>query len=154
MQNEYSLLCRLYDADMAELGVREDITLLAFSPLAAGLLTGKYSNGIIAPGTRHSIQPTLNGRATEQAAAAVKEYCGVARKHGLDPARDGHCLLHEPALRGVADHRGDVDGAAQDESCRPMRLELSADVLADIEAVRRRHPDADVALSARCEARR
>ena len=45
MQNEYSLLCRLYDTDLAELSVNEDVGLLAFSPLATGLLTGKYQNG-------------------------------------------------------------------------------------------------------------
>ena len=45
VQNEYSLLCRFYDTDMAEMSVNEDVVLLAFSPLAAGLLTGKYQGG-------------------------------------------------------------------------------------------------------------
>lgn len=139
MQNEYSLLCRLYDGDMAELGVREDITLLAFSPLAAGLLAGKYSNGIIAPGTRHSIQPTLNGRTTEQAAAAVKEYCGVARKHGLDPAAMAiaFCMSRPFAVSPII---GATSMAQLKTDLSADALELSADVLADIEAVRRRHP--------------
>ena len=43
MQNEHSLLCRLYDTDMAEMSMLEDVGLIAFSPLA-GLLTGKYQN--------------------------------------------------------------------------------------------------------------
>jgi aryl-alcohol dehydrogenase-like predicted oxidoreductase len=55
VQNEYSLLCRLYDTDMAELSVMEDVTLLAFSPLAAGLLTGKYRDGAVPEGSRLSI---------------------------------------------------------------------------------------------------
>ena len=41
VQNEYSLLCRLFDTDLAELAVNEDVALLAFSPLGAGYLTGK-----------------------------------------------------------------------------------------------------------------
>jgi aryl-alcohol dehydrogenase-like predicted oxidoreductase len=45
IQNEYSLLCRLYDTDLAELSVNEGVGLMAFSPLAAGLLTGKYLDG-------------------------------------------------------------------------------------------------------------
>ena len=45
IQNEYSLLCRLYDTDLAELAVNEAVTLLGYSPLATGLLTGKYQNG-------------------------------------------------------------------------------------------------------------
>ena len=40
IQNEYSLMCRHYDTDLAEVGYQEDVTLLAFSPLAAGFLTG------------------------------------------------------------------------------------------------------------------
>ncbi|MEX0278377.1 MAG: aldo/keto reductase, partial [Ruegeria sp.] len=42
IQNEYSLLCRLFDTDLAELCMFEDVGLMAFSPLAAGFLTGKY----------------------------------------------------------------------------------------------------------------
>ena len=42
VQNEYSLLCRLFDLDMSELAHHEQVGLLAYSSLAAGLLTGKY----------------------------------------------------------------------------------------------------------------
>ena len=42
VQNEYSLLCRLYDTDMAEMTQHEQVGLLSFSPLAAGMLSGKY----------------------------------------------------------------------------------------------------------------
>ncbi|MFL2790609.1 MAG: aldo/keto reductase, partial [Paracoccaceae bacterium] len=45
IQNEYSLLCRYFDTDLAELCHSEKINLLAYSPLAAGLLTGKYADG-------------------------------------------------------------------------------------------------------------
>ena len=45
IQNEYSLLCRLFDTDLAELAHHEQVGLLAYSPLATGLLTGKYQHG-------------------------------------------------------------------------------------------------------------
>ena len=45
IQNEYSLLCRFYDTDLAEVSHNENVSLLAYSPLAAGLLTGKYQDG-------------------------------------------------------------------------------------------------------------
>jgi aryl-alcohol dehydrogenase-like predicted oxidoreductase len=61
MQNEYSLLCRLYDTDMAELA-QEEVTLLAYSPLAAGLLTGKYQDGAVPEGSRLARTPGLGGR--------------------------------------------------------------------------------------------
>ena len=64
IQNEYSLLCRLFDTDLAELSHHEDIGLLAFSPLAAGLLAGRYGPDLIPEGTRRSVVSDLGGRVT------------------------------------------------------------------------------------------
>jgi aryl-alcohol dehydrogenase-like predicted oxidoreductase len=85
IQNEYSLMCRHYDTDMAEVGYQEDVTLLAFSPLAAGLLTGKYADGAVPDGSRKSINSALGDRATDRSDRATAAYLGVARDHGLDP---------------------------------------------------------------------
>jgi aryl-alcohol dehydrogenase-like predicted oxidoreductase len=87
IQNEYSLLCRLYDTDLAELGHNEDVTLLAFSPLATGLLTGKYQGGAVPEGSRMSLNAGLNGRNTPRAMAAVAAYLEIAGTHGLDPVQ-------------------------------------------------------------------
>ena len=85
VQNEYSLLCRLYDTDMAEMAVNEDVTLLSFSPLACGILTGKYQNGAVPEGSRKSIGPELGGRASERVWPAAQAYLDIATEHGLDP---------------------------------------------------------------------
>ncbi|NBR33412.1 MAG: aldo/keto reductase [Rhodobacteraceae bacterium] len=85
MQNEYSLLCRLYDTDMAELSVNEDVGLIAFSPLAAGLLSGKYQQGVIPEKSRRSIVKDLGGRITDRVFPAVNAYLDIAQKHGVDP---------------------------------------------------------------------
>ncbi|MCU4654016.1 aldo/keto reductase [Roseibacterium sp. SDUM158016] len=84
IQNEYSLLYRLYDTDLAELAVNEKVTLLAYSPLAAGLLTGKYQGDVTPAGSRRERSPELFGRATARAFEAVDAYGDVARRHGLD----------------------------------------------------------------------
>ncbi len=84
MQNEYSLLCRLYDTDMAELSHHEDVTLLAFSPLACGYLTGKYRNGKLPDGSRKSIGAEMGGRASERVDEAVELYARIAEKYGID----------------------------------------------------------------------
>ncbi|MCY4543226.1 MAG: aldo/keto reductase [Rhodobacteraceae bacterium] len=84
IQNEYSLLCRLYDTDLAELSHHEDVGLLAFSPLAAGLLTGKYQHGRTPPGSRMEHNPNLGGRVTSRVWKAVDAYQKVARSNGLD----------------------------------------------------------------------
>ena len=85
IQNEYSLLCRQFDSDLAELAVNEHVTLLAFSPLAAGLLTGKYQGGAVPEGSRMSLNETLSGRKTDRADQAVAAYHEIAARHGLDP---------------------------------------------------------------------
>ena len=85
IQNEYSLMCRHYDLDLAEVGYQEDVTLLAFSPLAVGFLTGKYAGGARPEGSRITLNDTLGGRARPSAFAAAEAYVQVARDHGVDP---------------------------------------------------------------------
>ncbi|MFZ1726283.1 MAG: aldo/keto reductase, partial [Albidovulum sp.] len=87
IQNEYSLLCRAYDTDLAELGHNEKVTLLAFSPLAAGLLTGKYAGDVIPENSRRSLNETLGGRITPRVWEAVSAYLGIAARAGLDPVQ-------------------------------------------------------------------
>lgn len=87
VQNEYSLMCRLYDTDMAEMAVNEDVTLLAFSPLACGLLTGKYAGGAVPEGSRMSLTPNLGGRMTPRTLGVAQLYVDLAVGHGLDAAQ-------------------------------------------------------------------
>ena len=85
IQNEYSLLCRLYDLDMAEMTHHEQVGLLSFSPLATGLLTGKYSENSQPPaGSRASITSDLGGRTTQRVWPAVAAYQDIADRFGLD----------------------------------------------------------------------
>ncbi|TBN37764.1 aldo/keto reductase [Paracoccus subflavus] len=90
IQNEYSLLYRLYDTDLAEVAVNEDVTLLSYSPLAAGLLSGKYSGGATPEGSRAAVDKahgglgTLGGRKTPQGLAATEAYVALADDHGWD----------------------------------------------------------------------
>ncbi|PQO23657.1 aldo/keto reductase [Rhodobacteraceae bacterium WD3A24] len=87
IQNEYSLLCRLFDTDLAEVSVNEDVPLLAYSPLGAGLLSGKYAGDVTPEGTRRALNPTLGGRVTPQVFEAVAGYLGIAARHRIDPCR-------------------------------------------------------------------
>ena len=87
VQNEYSLLCRQFDGDWAELSHMENLPLLAFSPLATGLLTGKYAGDVTPDHSRRTLNPTLGGRLTPQVFPAVAAYLGIAARHGLDPAQ-------------------------------------------------------------------
>ena len=87
IQNEYSLLCRWFDLDFSEVCHHEKIGLLSYSPLGAGLLTGKYQNNLIPKGSRRSIDPTLFGRSKHGIPKVVQNYIRLAKKNNLDPAQ-------------------------------------------------------------------
>ena len=139
VQNEYSLLCRQFDSDWAEFSLREDMPLLAFSPLATGLLSGKYAGDVIPEGTRRAVNPTLGGRITAQVFPAVAAYLGIAARHGLDPCQMAiaFCLTRPfvtvPIIGATSVAQLGVNIAAAD-------LVLSAEVLDEIDAVHRAHP--------------
>lgn len=139
IQNEYSLLCRMFDTDLAELSVNEDVTLLAFSPLATGLLTGKYQNGLEPDGSRKAINGNLGGRVTDRVFDAVDAYLKVAEKHGIDPV---HMAMAFTVQRPFA--CSSIFGAttvAQLEHILAGRdVRLSEEVLADINTAHRAHP--------------
>ncbi len=84
LQNEYSLLYRQFDLDLAEIAHHEDVGLLAYSPLAAGILTGKYIDGARPEGSRATINNDLGGRLQPLQEPAVKAYRDIAMRHGLD----------------------------------------------------------------------
>lgn len=139
IQNEYSLLCRAFDTDLAELAVNEDVTLLAFSPLATGLLTGKYRDGAVPAGSRKSIGPELGGRDTPRAHRAVDAYLGIARRHGLDPV---HMALAFTVQRPFA--VSTIFGATTSDQLAHilagLDVTLSDEVLAEIDAAHRANP--------------
>ncbi len=87
IQNEYNLLNRLFDLDLAELSHHEQVGLLAFSPLAAGLLSGKYRDGNIPEGSRRTLNDTLNGRLSEYSSPALEAYLAVADEHNIPPSQ-------------------------------------------------------------------
>ncbi|MGR3492536.1 MAG: aldo/keto reductase [Shimia sp.] len=143
LQNEYSLLCRLYDTDLAELAHHEDILLLAFSPLATGLLTGKYQGGKVPEGSRMSIGPQLGGRVTddnrERVLAAVEAYLGIARRHGLDPTQMAlaWCLTRPFPVSPIF---GATSMEQLDTALGAADVTLSDEVLAEIDTAHRAHP--------------
>ena len=85
VQNEYSLMDRIYDTDMAEISHNEQVTLLAYSPLAAGILTGKYTDGAIPDGSRMTLSPDMFGRKSDRALEIAQMYVDLAQRHDLPP---------------------------------------------------------------------
>ena len=75
-----------FDLDLAELSHYEDVGLLAYSPLAGGILSGKYAGGARPEGSRGAINRDIGGRLQPLQEAPTKAYVELAGEYGLDPA--------------------------------------------------------------------
>ncbi|MFP4275310.1 MAG: aldo/keto reductase [Paracoccaceae bacterium] len=139
IQNEYSLLCRLFDTDLAELCHHEQVGLLAFSPLAAGLLTGKYQGGAVPAGSRMAATPGLGGRDTPRAPAAVAAYLQLAARFGLDPVQMALAFVaSRPFTASVI--LGASSLAQLDHALGATALRLSPEQLDAIDETHAAHP--------------
>jgi len=139
VQNEYSLMQRIFDLDFAELAHNERVGLLAFSPLACGLLTGKYDNDATPEGSRRALVEDLSGRLSEKSKPALNRYIALAREHGLEPAQMALAFcMTRPFMTSVIFGATTMDqlktnlGAAD--------LKLSEDVMQGIADIYRDYP--------------
>ena len=139
VQNEYSLLCRQFDSDWAEMAVLEDMPLLAFSPLATGLLTGKYAGDVTPDVSRRALNHNLSGRITPQVFPAVAAYLGIALRHGLDPAQMAIAFCAARPFP-VVPIIGATTMAQLETNIGAAQVVLSDAVLAEIDAAHRAHP--------------
>jgi aryl-alcohol dehydrogenase-like predicted oxidoreductase len=139
IQNEYSLLCRMYDTDLAEVSINEDVGLLSFSPLATGLLTGKYQNGQIPDGSRMSLSPEMGGRKSERVFTAVDAYLAIAKKHDLDPVHMALAWCFTRPFMGSVIFGATTIGQL-DQALASVDVTLSDEVLKEIDAAHRLHP--------------
>ncbi|HUV31944.1 MAG TPA: aldo/keto reductase [Devosiaceae bacterium] len=138
IQNEYNLLRRYYDLDLAELAHHEDVGLLAYSPLAAGAITGKYLGGVLPPGTRGALAGS-SYRSNALTEPAIREYLKVARKHQLDIAQMALAFcLTKPFMTSVI--IGATTMAQLETDIAAAGLELSEEVLSDIHDIFMRYP--------------
>lgn len=138
IQNEYSLLCRLYDTDMAELSSYEQIPLLAYSPLATGLLTGKYAGGVVPEGSRAERTADLGGRMTHDAHQAVAAYLGYAREQGLDPVHMALAFVAQRPFPAIPIF-GATTTVQLERTLKGTDLRLSDAQLADLDDLHRGH---------------
>ncbi len=145
IQNEYGPLHRLYDTDMAEVGQKEDVTLLAYSPLAAGLATGKYSGGATPPGSRAAVDVThggpgnLGGRRTDRGVEAADAWVALARDLGHDPVHLAIAFVRArpfPAIPII----GATDTGQLDHLLAGLDVTIDADAAPRIDAFHRAHP--------------
>ena len=113
VQNEYNLIRRQFDLDLAELSHHENVGLSAYSPLAAGVLTGKYLDGAIPAGSRAEYQKGL-WRLNEFSIPPPREYVALAARMGSTP-----CRWPSPLPEAALHDRGDCR-RHQRRACSPI----------------------------------
>ena len=140
IQNPYSLLNRSFEIGLAEFAHREELGLIAYSPLAFGTLSGKFLGGARPPEarvTRWARFARYSGPAGQEATAA---YVDIARRHGLDPAQMAIAfVLSRPFVACTL--VGATTPAQLTSNLDAARVRLDAAVLAEIEQVQRRIPN-------------
>ncbi len=140
IQNPYNLLNRSYEVGLAEVSHRENIGLLAYSPLAFGVLTGKYLNGQWPEGARITLFKRFSRYLGPQAEAATTAYTALAREHGLSPAQMALAFINRQAFL-TSNIIGATTLAQLEENIGSANIKLSDEVLKAIEAIHVQHPN-------------
>jgi len=140
VQNPYSLLNRTFEVGLAEIAIREQVGLLAYSPLGFGVLSGKYLNKQKPAGARITRWPDYNRYTNSQAVTATRNYVKLAQKHDLDPAQMAQAYINSrPFL--TANIIGATSMQQLKSNIASVDLQLSEDLLKEIEKIHTRHPN-------------
>ncbi len=138
IQNPYSLLNRSFEVGLAEMAIREDVSLLAYSPLAFGALSGKYLKDAWPEGARLTLFPEFGRYLSPSGRDATQAYVDIAHGAGLDPAQ--MALAYVNSRRFVTSN---IIGATTMEQLKTniasTEIRLAADVEEAINAVHRVH---------------
>jgi len=87
IQNPYNLLNRTFEVGLSEMSIRENVGLLAYSPLGFGVLSGKYLNQQKPENARLTTYQSYKRYSNENGVKMTERYVNLAKKHGLDPAQ-------------------------------------------------------------------
>lgn len=140
VQNPYSLLNRLYEVAMAEITHRENVGLLAYSPLGFGVLSGKYLDGKRPAGARLTMYDRFARYTNEEALSATAQYAKIAADADLDMAQMALAFVNSRSFV-----TSNIIGATTIEQLKSnidsIHLTLSSEVLEAIEAVHTQHPN-------------
>ncbi len=139
IQNPYSLLNRTFEIGLAEVSHREEVGLLAYSPLGFGVLSGKYLGGKLPEGARLTRFPHYDRYSNPQAQRATHDYVTLARTHGLDPAQ--MALAYVSSRPFVTSNIiGATDLRQLRSNLDSTEVHLGDELLQEIESIHERQP--------------
>ena len=140
VQNPYSLLNRSYEVGLAEISWREHCSLLAYSPLGFGVLSGKYLHGASPAGSRLTLFPDYTRYSSPQAQSATEMYVALAHTHGLDPSQMALAYVNSRLFLTST-----IIGATSMQQLKlnigSIDVHLTEETLDEIEAIHCQHPN-------------
>jgi aryl-alcohol dehydrogenase-like predicted oxidoreductase len=140
IQNPYSLLNRTFESGLAEIAMREDLKLLAYSPLGFGVLSGKYLNGQKPVNSRITLFPHYDRYVKGAAVQATEQYAQVAEKYDIPMAKMALAFVNSrPFL--ASNIIGATTLPQLKENIDSIQVELGEDVIADIDRIHEQIPN-------------
>jgi aryl-alcohol dehydrogenase-like predicted oxidoreductase len=138
-QNPYSLLNRLYEVGLSEIGMRENVGLLAYSPLAFSFLTGKHLQGI-QPNSRLGLFPQFTRYSNENCYKATRLYKELAEKNGLTLAQMALAFVNQQQFVSST-IIGATSVAQLKENIDAFEIKLSLEIISEINKIQELHPN-------------
>jgi aryl-alcohol dehydrogenase-like predicted oxidoreductase len=140
IQNAYNLVNRSFEVGLSEIAYREQVSLLAYSPLGQGYLSGKYEDGALPPDSRKTLFDRLGRYEKGNGPKAISTYVALARRHGIDPAQMAIAFaVSRPFVTSTIIGATTMDQLKTDIAA--AELKLSEGVLADIEQIHLDYPN-------------
>ena len=140
IQNPYSLLNRTFEGDLAEISIRENIGLLAYSPLAFGVLSGKYIKGTASANSRLNRFPQMNRYNNIQSTEATKRYLKIADEHDISLAQMALAFVNQQPFV-TSNIIGATTLEQLEENIDSINVTLSKEVIKAINAVHTEIPN-------------
>ena len=140
IQNAYNLVNRSFETGLSEIFHREQVSLLAYSPLGQGYLSGKYEGGALPQGSRKTLFDRLGRYEKGNGPRAISAYVALARKHGLDPAQMAIAFAVSRPFATTAIIGATTMGQLKTDMAA-AEIVLSAAVLEDIEQIHLDYPN-------------
>ena len=140
IQNAYSLINRVFEGDMAEVSLRENIGLLAYSPMAFGVLSGKYIKKTDAPNSRLNLFPRFARYSSAQSTEATKRYMQLAEDHDMSLAQMSLAFVTQrPFVTGNIIGATNLDQLK--ENIDSATIDLSPELMAKINGIHAEIPN-------------
>lgn len=140
IQNAYSLLNRTFEGDLAEISMRENIGLLAYSPMAFGVLSGKYIKKTDEENARLNLFPRFSRYSNYQATEATKHYLKLAEENNISLAQMSLAFVTQQPFV-TSNIIGATTLAQLKENIDSIHLTLSSDILSEIDKIHAQIPN-------------